>query len=226
MEYNLTGPRFNTATDAFEYLYDFILENGKDKCGTRFIKNITFIINNPTSKNIETQWRKFNNSYAEYEWEWYKTGNPNAEEISKTAKIWANCMDDNGNVQSNYGYQWNRGQNISQLDYICNELTENPLSRRAVISIYDGKESHLYKKDTPCTLSITFSIDDNKLDIAVHMRSNDLVYGFCNDQYCFAKLQEMVAQRLNIEIGTYCHSVVDMHIYERHFDMKIKNTIK
>jgi thymidylate synthase len=214
--------RFETPTHAFEFLYDHIIKCGKEKSGTKYIKNVGFTIETPLDRTITTEWRNFNEDYAEYEWEWYKEGNPDAREISKRAKIWATCMDEWGNVNSNYGYQWNRGDALSQIDYVYHELKNNPLSRRAVISIYDGKENHLYRRDTPCTLSISFSIEDDKLQMAVHMRSNDLVFGFCNDQYCFSKLQEMLSQRLNIEAGEYHHSVVDLHIYERHFDMKTK----
>lgn len=35
-------------------------------------------------------------------------------------------------------------------------------------------------------------------------------------------LQEYVANELNIEVGTYTHIAHDMHIYERHYNMKEK----
>ncbi len=95
-------------------------------------------------------------------------------------------------------------------------------TRKASISLYDGKEIDLYKKDTICTYAINFYITDNKLNIQALMRSNDLVYGFCNDQYCFSKLQKLVADELNIETGTYFHFACNMHIYERHYKLKNK----
>jgi len=49
--------------------------------------------------------------------------------------------------------------------------------------------------------------------MAVLMRSNDLWYGFCNDQYQFSMLQMMVAERLNIEIGEYYHYAHNLHLY-------------
>ena len=82
-----------------------------------------------------------------------------------------------------------------------------------MITFYDGKEIFAYSKDTPCTNSIHFQIVENKLCMTVNMRSNDLWYGFCNDQYCFSKLQEMVAKELCIEVGWYYHFVSNMHIY-------------
>ena len=72
-------------------------------------------------------------------------------------------------------------------------------------------------------MSIGFEINpiNSNLDMTVMMRSNDLVYGFCNDQYCFSKLQEYVANELNAHIGTYTHIVHDMHIYKKHFNLKL-----
>ena len=49
--------------------------------------------------------------------------------------------------------------------------------------------------------------------MCVVMRSNDLWYGFCNDQYCFSKLQELVSQRAGYDMGTYYHFAHNLHIY-------------
>ena len=53
----------------------------------------------------------------------------------------------------------------------------------------------------------------NKLNMSVVMRSNDLWFGFCNDQYQFSMLQEMISKRLNIETGVYYHFAHNMHLY-------------
>ena len=49
--------------------------------------------------------------------------------------------------------------------------------------------------------------------MCVVMRSNDLWYGFCNDQYCFSKLQELVSKRTEYEMGTYYHFAHNLHLY-------------
>src|SRR5690606_20388656 len=147
---------------------------------TRAILNEGFYIDNPLDNHITVPFRKWNPAYAEREWAWYESGNPSAVDISKFAPIWRNHMDDEGKVHSNYGHQWRRGD---QIGYIVNELSGNPLSRRAVITLYDGKENALYKKDTPCTLNIVFTIGGGRLNMSVLMRSNCLWFGYCNDQY-------------------------------------------
>ena len=120
-------------------------------------------------------------------------------------------------VNSNYGNQWIRN---GQLAKCIDQLKDNPNSRQAWISIYDGKEKDDYKYDTPCTMCVGFDIKNGKLDLTVIMRSNDLIYGFANDQYCFSRLQQMVAEHLQLPVGTYTHFAHDLHIYERHYNMK------
>jgi len=208
---------FTNAQDAFEYMYDYILTYGTNKSGTKFINNVNICLINPTQNVIETPWRKWSHDYALFEYQWYLSGNPSVKEIGKRAKIWNDIADENGNVNSNYGYQWQRND---QLSYVIKELMKDPNSRRACLTIYDAKESAIFKNDTPCTLNICFNIVDDKLNMTVMMRSNDLVYGFCNDQFCFSMLQNYIAEYLNIPVGNYYHSVIDMHIYERHYDIK------
>lgn len=202
--------KFKNAQKAFEYYYKLIHEKGVNFDNTKAIFNVGFEIKKPLDNEIKTKYRNFSLNYAKREWDWYVSGNRNAIEISKFAPIWKNMMDLDGNVNSNYGWQWSRNNQLKEVIDILKTQTE---TRKASISIYDGKEIFTYKNDTPCTYAVNFTILNNKLNMSVLMRSNDLWYGFCNDQYCFSKLQEKVALELNMEIGTYFHFTNNLHIY-------------
>jgi thymidylate synthase len=202
--------KYSNATQAFESLYKYISHHGINLSNTKASTCIGFYIENPMDNEITTKWRKWKKDYAEKEWEWYLSKNPSVSEIKKHAKIWDKMHNGNDIVQSNYGWQWERN---NQLQYCIDELLRDNDTRRAFISIYDGKEHENYSHDTPCTLSIGFNIVNNKLNMMVQMRSNDLWYGFCNDQYCFSKLQQHVAKTVNKEIGWYHHFVNNLHIY-------------
>lgn len=215
MEHSLSNNTFYTAEDAFENLYNLILKNGRKIQNTKALTNIGFYILNPKQRSIKTPWRKWKPDYAELEWNWYLSGNRSVSEIKKHAKIWDKMHNGDYLVNSNYGFQWMRGD---QLTFVINELKNNEESRRAVITIYDGKENKDHKFDTPCTLDIVFSISFNKLNMTVLMRSNDLWFGFCNDQYCFSKLQELVALKLEKEVGWYYHFANNLHLYEKHYE--------
>ena len=205
---------FVTASDAFDTIYKRLISDGIEVGNTKVIHNCGFYISEPLENNIKSNFRKWNPRYAEREWEWYLSGDPSAEEISKYAPIWKKHMDEFGLVRSNYGWQWNRG---SQLDRIIDKLHADKNTRQACLSIYDGKEIETYYCDTPCTNSIHFQIFNEELCMTVNMRSNDIWYGFCNDQYCFSKLQEMVAKEVGVKVGWYYHFASNMHVYEQQY---------
>lgn len=205
-----TKNSFLFANDAYEYFLDKIRSEGIEFDNTKALFNVGFEIKYPMGNTISNQERNWNPKYAAREWEWYLSGDPSGVEISKYAPIWKNMMDEEGNVRSNYGWQWKRNDQLSK---IVDLLRDNPNTRKATISIYDGKEIDTYSKDTPCTYAVQFTILDNKLNMAVLMRSNDLWYGFCNDQYCFSMLQQMVADFLCVGVGTYYHFAHNLHLY-------------
>lgn len=209
-----TRNKFNNATEAFDYLLDKIRLEGVDFNGTKALFNVGFYIEDPSDKIIMNGERKFSEKYAESEWLWYLSGDRSVERLGaihgKIPPIWLRMADENGNVNSNYGWQWKRN---NQLYKVIAMLENNPKTRQAAISIYDGKEIDNYSKDTPCTYAVQFTILDNKLCMSVLMRSNDLWYGFCNDQYQFATLQQWVAENLSIETGWYYHYAHNMHLY-------------
>jgi thymidylate synthase len=202
------------ANEAYEAVLNNIIKHGVDFDNTKAIFNCGFYIQHPSDKNITNTERNWSQKYAAAEWDWYLSGDPSIKKLGelygKIPKIWEQMADENGEVNSNYGYQWQRN---NQLDKIVEKLRVKSETRKAAISIYDGKEINKYGHDTPCTYAVQFSIIHNMLCMSVYMRSNDIWYGFCNDQYQFASLQEMVADMLSIEIGWYYHHAHNMHLY-------------
>ena len=212
---------FKNANDAYEYLHSKILSKGIDFDNTKALFNVGFTLNNPMDNIITNQDRKFNVEYAKAEWKWYLSGDRNINKLGeiygKIPVIWKRMANSNGEVNSNYGYQWERN---NQLDKVVAILKDNPSTRRAAISIYDGKEINDYNKDTPCTYAVQFTILNSKLNMSVYMRSNDLWYGFCIDQYCFSMLQQHVADRLSIQVGSYYHHAHNLHLYNDKISIK------
>ena len=214
--------KFLNANKAFHHLHARILKFGVDFDDTKALFNIGFEIEDPMNNSIANSHylkRNWKQEYAEAEWQWYLSGDNNIKKLGelygKIPDIWRRMADKYGHVNSNYGYQWQRSDwnGISQFDYVVNLLKQNPKTRQAAISIYDGKEHNNYELDTPCTYAIQFTIVNDKLNMCVTMRSNDLWYGFCNDQYCFSRLQLMIADRLEIRLGTYYHFAHNLHLY-------------
>ena len=205
---------FWSADKAYEYFYKTIKEHGCDFADTKALFNVGFTILEPKARIITSVKRDWKHKYAEAEWQWYLSGNRNISKLGeiygKTPEIWKRMANANGDVNSNYGWQWKRN---NQIDYVIDLLKRQPDTRQAVITILDMKEHDTFTFDTPCTYAIQFTIVKNRLNMCVTMRSNDLWYGFCNDQYQFSKLQEMMSNELEIEIGTYYHFAHNLHLY-------------
>lgn len=179
------------------------------------LQNIGFYIAYPENNHITEDWRHWNAKYAEREWNWYLSHSRDVSEIQKHAPIWKRMHGGDCQVNSNYGWLWNRNK---QLHKVIEKLEDNPDTRQAWLTLYDGKEMDDYEYDTPCTLSIGFKISiydefEKILNMTVLMRSNDLIFGFCNDQYCFSELQKYVASRIGATVGDYYHFAQDLHIY-------------
>mgnify|MGYP003115103469 FL=1 len=205
---------FRNANEAYEYLHDRIIQDGIEFGNTKALFNVGFYITDSQDNKIINKERNWKQDYAEAEWQWYLSGDPCIDALGeiygKVPEIWKRMANSKGMVNSNYGWQWKRQ---SQIDYVVNKLRTEKNTRQACISIYDCKEHDDYKYDTPCTYAIQFTMVHGRLDMCVTMRSNDLWYGFCNDQYCFSRLQAMVAHKLNVEPGVYYHFAHNMHLY-------------
>lgn len=206
--------KFKNANEAFNFYYGTIPYEGTKFDNTMAMFNQGFTIENPLDRIITNEARNFNLEYAEAEWQWYLSGDRNIKKLGdiygKIPPIWERMADHNGNVNSNYGWQWLRND---QYEYIIDKLKFENDTRHAAISIYDCKENLDYENDTPCTYAVQFTIINDKLCMSVYMRSNDLWYGFCNDQYCFSMLQKKVAEDVNKDIGWYYHHAHNMHLY-------------
>ena len=63
---------YYNAEFAFEDLYDKIMSLGEERNGTKTLHNVLIELQSPGDNSIKTAWRKWNKSYAQYEFEWYR----------------------------------------------------------------------------------------------------------------------------------------------------------
>lgn len=206
-----------------------------------------FEIANPRDRLLNIDCRSNIKKYIFGELMWYLTGRDDVEFINKYSKQWAPLSDDGIHSNSAYGKYIFRMMPIkgwgvdytcencgkcdcldcdiealphkSQWDHVKEVLTKDPYSRQAVIHI---KPIQLYPtKDVTCTYFLQFFIRNNKLDLVVGMRSNDLLFGTTYDVFMFTFLQELMAAELGVELGVYKHFASNIHFY-----MKDSNKIE
>jgi len=207
--------------DIYYQLVKNVLDNGENVNGTKELQNVNFELTNPL-KNI-TQNRsdsKYGLSleYALGELVWYLSGSNSMYFISKFGKMWEKLSDDGVTNNSAYGYKIQKQFGFNQINVIKNLLTRDPNSRRAVININIPNKNVFETNDEPCTIALQFLIRNNKLNLTTIMRSNDLWFGTPYDVLFFTTVQQLLADSLDIELGTYHHFATSMHIYDRNID--------
>lgn len=209
---------FRTATEAWEYWYNELFQQGNNDdsrdgpvCGE--ILNAVTIITDPTRGIVNSNIRKMPMRYALGELMWYLSGSNSVKDISKFSKVWEKLSDDGETVNSAYGYRIFDKFGFDQWEWVKQELRDNPMSRRAVIHIKDP--SNVPTKDMPCTCLLQFLLRDGALHLTVYMRSNDIWMGFPYDVFSFTAMQIKMAFELGVDIGTYTHIAGSLHLYKR-----------
>jgi hypothetical protein len=142
------------------------------------------------------------------------SGTTYPELVINVGPQFANYVENNGLFHGAYGPR-TRGQ----YDAVIERLKQDPQTRQAVVTIWNPQWDLMPgKKDYPCTVLHQFRIRDNKLNMSVYMRSNDVWLGAAYDFFQFTRVQLAMASVLGIEPGTYGHHVGSLHLYEQHFE--------
>lgn len=212
----------DTASKLFEEVCYQVMHYGEEidsRIGkTKHLTNVTLELSNPNNSLIDLPWRKASKKYLKAELEWYNSCDPSVEFIGQYAKTWLAIADKDGKVNSNYGYLVHKKFGFDQFEWCFEHLKNNLYDRQSVLHFKWAQED--FGLDTPCTLSMQFTVFNNKLEAHTYMRSNDAFYGFCNDIVWFTYLQIEMYKRLkeiypDLELGSYYHTVGDFHIYEK-----------
>jgi len=170
---------------------------------------------------------------------WMLVGRNDVETVAKYTPNMRNYSDDGAILHGAYGCRWREWFGYDQLDKIVEELKKNPDSRRCVLSMWnptntqflipdfgnwsaqDSSDLHIATqdgKDVPCNLSATFHVVEDKLDMTVFNRSNDLIWGTLGANVVhFSILQEYLSARIGVGIGCYHQVSSNAHVYENNW---------
>jgi thymidylate synthase len=178
----------------------------------------------PTQPFANFENREFNWKYFAGELVWYLNKDTNVDYINQFSGFWKNITNPNTNeINSNYGSLL-FGE---QLDWVVTSLKNDKNTRQAIAFLNQPKYQFKGNKDFVCTMYLNFSIRENKLDMKVQMRSNDIFYGLTFDAPFFAFVHQHVYLWLKstypeLELGTYYHFADNIHFYERHYELAEK----
>lgn len=152
---------------------------------------------------------------------WYLSGTANLDQILFYIDRYDQFSDDGETLNGAYGPRIfcrerseTTGPAPDEWQRIIDRLRANSGTRNAIIQIYSNIDGSRATKDIPCTCTIQVAVRRKKLEMHVHMRSNDAFLGLPHDVFSFTMMQEIAARELGLEIGRYQHSVASLHLYD------------
>lgn len=105
---------------------------------------------------------------------------------------------------------------LNQIEKVIKQLKECGHTRRAQAITWQPwfDPDHI---DPPCLQSLWFRVENDKLNMNVRFRSNDLLKAAFMNMVALTELQKMVADAINVKVGEYVHLSDSMHIYGKDF---------
>lgn len=162
---------------------------------------------------------------------WMLAGRERADDLTPYVRDFAQYAEPDGVIHGAYGARWRKMHaSVDQLDVIVHKLRTNPSDRQAVLQMWDM----VYNcdldgdwKDRPCNTHAYFRVRrvgsirggevtyDDVLDMTVCCRSNDMIFGgYGANAVHFSVLQEYLAARIGVDVGTYTQLSNNFHVYK------------
>ena len=232
-----------------------LIDNGEETSprGKRIkeVRPAIFEFENPYNRVTFLKNRRINSFFQIAESLWILSGRADVEWLVKFNSNMSQFSDDGKYFNAPYGERmrsWNKNSlhniiinPIDQLTDVYVKLVNDKDTRQAVITLYnplfDNAKYTIEEKgrDISCNLIITFKIRNNKLNMTVFNRSNDIHWGLFGANLCqFSTIQEVLLNWLkncgkseyeNLKLGTYCHVTDSLHVYLDSYGSKITDSI-
>ncbi len=209
----------------------------------------SFKITNPTCEPIVTMDQERNVVIAEYtakETALYDSCSNLVQDFAKASKFWEKIANPDGTINSAYGYLiWNKKSQgnlfyetgmmpymLPVIDVAHSECYRTPWewaklsllkdkdTRQAVMAFALPEHRWAGNKDQVCTLHGNWLIRDDRLNLSIVMRANDLSKGLVYDLSWFVSLMDRMLEELkptysDLTKGSYTHTAHSIHIYEK-----------
>ena len=156
---------------------------------------------------------------------WYLSGEDHIRNLRQHTKIWDAWADEEGKLETAYGYYWRKFPSaqknsegkwevheVDQIKYVIDQLKKNPYSRRLVVTAWEPGNATTSKLP-PCHYSFAFNVSDGKLNCHLTQRSGDIALGIPFNLAAYSILTQIIAQETNLGLGYFAHTIIDAHIY-------------
>lgn len=208
----------NTLDDILHDVFPALMKSGTEveasRGSVKELLGVTIELTNPRARlsRSETRGKPFS---CLGELLWYLSASDELDFITYYIPKYAGESEDDMTVHGAYGPRLFRQRGHDQIENVIRLLGKKTTTRRAVIQIFAAEDLSRDFKEIPCTTTCQFFVRDNALHMVITMRSNDAYIGLPHDVFCFTMMQEMVARRLDVSLGSYIHFASNLHLYSR-----------
>lgn len=119
-----------------------------------------------------------------------------------------------------YGYTVKKYNLLNQL---IEGLKLQPFGRRHIMSLWQNADLKQKHALDPCCFMTIWNVTSENGQLTLHMelkqRSSDYVVAGHINKIQYVALQMLVARLVDMQVGTFTHSVNNLHIYDRHIDI-------
>ncbi len=145
-----------------------------------------------------------------------------------------------GDLGPIYGFQWRHfgakyygcnsdhsGRGFDQLNYIINEIKNNPTSRRIILNSWNAADIDQMALP-PCHVLVQFYVDvqENCIDAKLYQRSGDMFLGIPFNISSYAMLLSIIGNITGYTPRYFIHDIGDAHIYDNHKESIEEQLIK
>ena len=154
---------------------------------------------------------------------WFLKGDTNIRYLhDNKVTIWDEWADENGDLGPVYGSQWRSwptadGRHIDQISQVIDQISNNPDSRRIIVSAWNVGEIDNMALP-PCHALFQFYVADGRLSCQLYQRSADIFLGVPFNIASYALLTHMMAQQTDLAVGDFIWTGGDCHLYLNHLE--------
>jgi thymidylate synthase len=197
----------------------------EDRTGSQTVE----IINANFIADEESIFGQPNDAWHSRELEWYLSQSLNVNDIPPPIpKIWQQIADEDGIINSNYGWCIFSSANGDQFIHALSALANNSFTRQAIM-IYNRPSMQWEatangRQDYMCCQNSQHFIRNNTLSSHFNYRSSDAVFGYKGDLFWANYVHNLLFDKLvvsypDLEKGPIIWNAMSLHVYSRHFHL-------
>jgi thymidylate synthase len=180
------------------------------------------VTHNPTERVLLEPTRNANPFFHLFESLWMLAGRSDSEYLNNFVRDFGERFaEENGEIWGAYGQRWRDHFEFDQLMFLIGRIKRNPGDRRLVLTMWDPNSDMQYPdvhnvelKDVPCNTHCYFRVINNRLEMTVCCRSNDIIWGaYGANAVHFSILQEFIAGMCGLAVGKMYQMSNNWHAY-------------